>query len=146
MRERNPLPENGTEFDRTVVYPQLDRGEHALGDVEFTRRLHEFFGTVQRAARPARVSVAYDHRNDLDLLGIALDAFDTPDSPLRPAFAEIELTTLGKQYTQAIEECFARDASLTARRHHALVDARVNRAAWLTIQSPAESTGNPDSQ
>jgi hypothetical protein len=138
--ERDPLPDESTEFVRTIVYPLLERGEFAMSDVDFTRRLHAFFGTVQRAANPRRVSVAYDHRNDLDLLGIALDAFDTPHSPPRPAFEAIELAALGAPYTRAVEACFIRDPALGTRRHHALIDARVNRDAWLSLQGRTTPT------
>ena len=132
--ERDPLPANGTQFVQNVVYPLLDRGERALSDFEFTQQLHRFFGQMQVAAKPQRVTVVYDHRNDLDLLGIALEAFDSPDTPPRPAFQEIDLAPLGEPYKRAVESCFALDPALAARRHHALVDARVNRDAWLQVQ------------
>ena len=131
--ERDPLPVDATAFVRTVVYPLLDRGDRARVDADFTRSLHEFFGEVQRASRPDRITVAYDHRNDLDLLGIALDAFGLPETPLRPAFDELPLMTLGMEYQQAIETLFAADARTSARRHHALIDARVSRDAWRHV-------------
>jgi hypothetical protein len=136
--ERDPLPADGTEFVMTTVYPRLERGAHALPDTEFTIRLHQFFGTVQRAAKPDRLTVAYDHRNDLDLLGIALDAFNLPDLPPRPAFDEFELSGLGKAYEEAVETAFASDPALAARRHNALIDARVNRDAWLEVRAEAK--------
>jgi hypothetical protein len=137
--ERDPLPANGTDFVREVVYPLLDRGERALPDSEFTRQLHEFLGRMQGLAKPERITVAYDHRNDLDLLGIALEAFDAPDTPPRPYFQEHDLGTLGLPYKRAVEDCFTRDEGASARRHHALVDARVNRDAWLRVRDRADS-------
>ena len=68
------------------------------------------------------------------LLGIALEAFDSPDTPPRPAFQEVDLAPLGEPYKRAVETCFALDPAVAARRHHALVDARVNRDAWLKVQ------------
>ena len=133
--EREPLPANATEFVRQVVYPLLERGDRAMPDFEFTRRLHVFFGQMQAGAKPDRVIVAYDHRNDLDLLGIALDAFDLPESPRRPAFQELDLASLGRSYKHAVESCFLANPALAVRRHHALVDARVNRDAWLEVSS-----------
>ena len=135
--ERDPLPDNGTEFVQQVVYPLLERGERALPDPEFTQRLHEFLGRMQGLAKPERVTVAYDHRNDLDLLGIALEAFDSPEMPPRPYFQERDLGELGSTYKRAVEECFTRDEASAARRHHALVDARINRDAWLRIRDGA---------
>lgn len=131
--ERDPLPVSPTDFVRSVVYPLLERGEHALADQRFTKRLHEFIGTAQRAARPEPLTIAYDHRNDLDLLGIALEAFDAPETPPRPAFRTYDLSQLGRAFEQQIETLFASDAALQSRRHHALVDARVNRDAYLRL-------------
>jgi hypothetical protein len=135
--ERDPLPAVATAFVSQVVYPLLDRGDRALPDNEFTRRLHAFFGRMQAAAKPDRVIVAYDHRNDLDLLGIALEAFDSPETPARPAFQGLDLGSLGGAYKNAIESRFMVNPSLGSRRHHALVDARVNRDVWLEVQADA---------
>jgi hypothetical protein len=135
--EREPLPSAGNDFVRDVVYPLLERGKRAVPDPQFTHLLHEFFGTAQRAAKPKPLTVAYDHRNDLDLLGIALEGFDRPESPPRPWFAELELRTLGRDYERAVEQRFASDRQLAGLRHHALVDARVNRDAWLQLQRSA---------
>ncbi|HEY5809535.1 MAG TPA: hypothetical protein VIT67_16290 [Povalibacter sp.] len=131
--ERDPLPASATDFVRSVVYPRLDRGERALPDPQFTLQLHEFIGAAQQAARPERLTIAYDHRNDLDLLGIALEAFDAPETPPRPAFQLQDLSQLGRAYAQQIEAVFASDLTLRSRRHHALVDARVNRDAYLQL-------------
>jgi 3' exoribonuclease, RNase T-like len=133
--ERDPLPAGGTDFVRTVVYPRLDRGSSAVADAVFTQRLHEFFGKMQRAAKPQAVTVAYDHRNDLDLLGYALEGFDSPQTPPRPAFHMRDLASLGRTYEQAVETCFAKDPARHARRHHALIDAQVNRDAYLSLSA-----------
>jgi hypothetical protein len=132
--ERDPLPTSATEFVRTVIYPLLNRGEHALPDASFTQRLHEFFRTVQTAARSEKVTVAYDHRNDLDLLGVVLEGFNLPETPPRPAFDTLELSSLGAAFAQSIEACFVKTPALNAKRHHALIDARVNRDAYLLLQ------------
>jgi hypothetical protein len=135
--ERDPLPASPREFVNTVVYPLLDRGKYALPNASFTEQLHKFFHTVQKAAKPGRVTVAYDHRNDLDLLGIAHEAFNFPDAPPRPAFDTLDLGSgsLGTAFAKSVEEYFAKDTALNARRHHALVDARVNRDAYLLLPS-----------
>jgi hypothetical protein len=134
--ERDPLPSDATEFVRTVVYPLLDRGKRALPDADFTQQLHKFFRTAQKSAKPGKVTVAYDHRNDLDLLGIALEAFNLPDTPPRPAFDTLDLGSgsLGATFAKNVEGCFATDGASSARRHHALVDARVNRDAYLLLR------------
>lgn len=38
---------------------------------------------------------------------------------------------LGRSYTRAVEGTFAADPALQARRHNALIDARVNRDAYF---------------
>jgi hypothetical protein len=134
--ERDPLPGNATDFVRQVVYPLLERGDRARPDAAFTRRLHAFLGQMQAVAKPDRLTVAYDHRNDLDLLGVALEGFDLPETPPRPAFQVLDLTLVGTVYQDAVESCFRANPALAARRHHALVDARVNRDAWLASDRP----------
>lgn len=141
--ERDPLPDNGTDFVHSVIYPLLDRGDRALPDDEFTRRLHQFFGTAQKASRGRGVTIAYDHRNDLDLLGYALEGFDSPETPPRPAFSAYDMGPLGSSYKQLVEDLFAADPVLHARRHNALVDARVNRAAYLQLQSAGSLEDGP---
>jgi hypothetical protein len=131
--ERDPLPADATEFVTATIYPLLERGEHALDDASFTQALHTFFYTAQKAAKPGRVTVAHDHRNDLDLLGIALEAFNLPDTPPRPAFDTLDLASLGASFSQNVETCFAKDRVLSTRRHHALIDARVNRDAYSML-------------
>jgi 3' exoribonuclease, RNase T-like len=133
--ERDPLPTESTDFVQSLVYPLLDRGDVALDDSRFTQALHRFFGQVQAAAKPSRVTVAYDHRNDLDLLGIALEGFNLPETPPRPAFQMLDLGPLGNRYQQAVENCFTESPALQAKRHHALIDARVNREAYARLQS-----------
>ena len=135
--ERDPLPTVATDFVRDTVYPLLERGASALRDAEFTSRLHRFIGEMQAAAKPGRITVAYDHRNDLDLLGIALEAFHLPETPPRPAFGTLDLGSLGRDYQDAVDQCFARDPLSAMRRHHALVDARINRQAYLDLQPVA---------
>ncbi len=132
--ERDPLPETPTDFVRSVVYPLLDRGSRALADDQFTASLHKFFDDVLEVAPRGKVLVAYDHRNDMALLEYALDGFESPETPSRPPFSRFNLGLLGDEYLQMVESCFARDTSLTARRHHALIDARVNRQAYLEMR------------
>jgi hypothetical protein len=131
--ERDPLPADAREFVRATIYPLLERGQRALPDASFTQQLHAFFRTTQQAAKPGKLTVASDHRNDLDLLGIALEAFNLPDTPPRPAFDTLDLGTLGASFSQNVEECFTKDDAVRIRRHHALVDARVNRDAYLLL-------------
>lgn len=137
--ERDPLPAHPTQFVRDVVFPLLERGDRAMDDGDFTRRLHEFFGAAQAAAKPHPVTVAYDHRNDLDLLGIALEGFNLPETPPRPAFRTLDLSMLGGSFHNMVNDIFDNDAALRRRRHHALIDARVNRDAYARLHSTAQA-------
>lgn len=133
--ERDPLPATCTDFVHAVVYPLLDRGTRAVSDAEFARRLHAFFAAVTAAARHGRVLVAFDHRNDLDLLQYALEGFNAPKPGKRLAFNAFNLGLLGTRYEKAVEDCFATDPVLRLRRHHALVDAWVNRNVYLQMRA-----------
>lgn len=132
--ERDPLPSAPTDFVRSAVYPLLERGQYACPDPEFTRRLYAFFESIARVAKHGRVTVAYDHRNDLDLLNYALDGFEEPGAPARPAFNIFNLDLLGGSYDTVVEEIFEQDAELRRRRHHARIDAWVNRDAFLRVK------------
>lgn len=132
--ERDPLPAHPTDFVRSVVYPLLERGDRALNDDRFTASLHTFFDDMLKAAPRGKVLVAYDHRNDMALLEYALDGFESQHSPQRPPFNRFNLGLLGEEYVQMVESCFANEADLRERRHHALVDARVNRRAYLEMR------------
>jgi hypothetical protein len=137
--ERDPLPSAPTDFVRSVVYPLLERGHHACSDAEFTRRLHAFFESVASVAQLGRVTVAYDHRNDLDLLHYALEGFQQRETPTRPAFRAYNLGWMGDRYLQVVEECFASDPELRRRRHHARIDARANRDAFVRMRWPDQA-------
>lgn len=50
---------------------------------------------------------------------------------------EMELAT-GYSLQAAIEAQFSSDPLMAAQRHHALVDARVLRFAWLSLRSDSQ--------
>lgn len=135
--ERDPLPDKATEFVRSVVYPLLERGTRALPDEMFTAALHLFFEEVLEVAWRGKVLVAFDHRTDMALLDYALDGFESPKTPQRPPFSRFNLGLLGIEFDQAVEERFASDPTLRARRHNAFTDAWVNRDAYLMVRDRA---------
>jgi hypothetical protein len=132
--ERDPLPPTPTHFVQSVVYPLLEGGDRALSDSNLTESLHQFFATVCASARHGKVLVAFDHRNDLDLLGYALDGFEATQTRTRPLYNAFNLGMLGVEFNQAVEKRFATDKAVRARRHHALTDARVNRDAYIALR------------
>ena len=131
--ERDPLPSSPTEFVRSVVYPLLDRGEQALVDEEFTKALRGFFARVQAASRHGKVCVAYDFEGDIHLTDYALDGFKVREPPTGSLFDVVYLGLLGP-YELAVDELFEKNKQLAARRHHALIDARVARDAYVAIR------------
>jgi hypothetical protein len=133
--ERDLLPEKPTTFVRTVVYPLLERGSRAPPDDKFTEALHKFFDDVLEAAWRGKVVVAIDHPNALALMNFALEGFEAPDTPPRPPFSTFNLRLLGIEFDQAVEDIFASDRTVRARRHNALTDAAANRDAYLHLRT-----------
>lgn len=78
--------------------------------------------------------VAFDHRNDIALLEYALDGFESPATPPRPPLNNLNLGLIGAEFDQEVERVFASDPDLSARRHNALTDARVNRKAYIALR------------
>ncbi len=132
--ERDPLPEKPTGFVRSVVYPLLERGHRALPDDQFAASLHKFFNDALAEARHGKVLVAFDHQNDMALLEYALDGFESKDTPPRPPFNRFYLGLLGIEFDQAVEDRFASEPSVRARRHNAFTDAWVNRDAYMALR------------
>lgn len=72
--ERNPLPNDATEFVCNVVYPLLERGEAAVPDAVFGHSLRHFLSRIESPA------ILADHPNDLRLLRYALAGLDQADT------------------------------------------------------------------
>ncbi len=136
--ERDPLPEQPTDFVRAVVYPLLDRGAVALPEVEFTTELRRFLCDT-----PAPC-VLFDYPNDGALLRYAIAGFDLPDldaDACGPYPLQLVTTKLAKEGLIAtlLEDWFQAHPAAAARRHHSLVDAEALRQAWCaaTGRQPA---------
>ena len=119
--ERLVLPENPTPFVAAAVYPLLDRGRAALSDLAIANALRRYLASFRDPI------IMHDTGIDLMMLGEALSHPDsTPPLPrLRPNLIGVP------GYLQRIEQLFSASAELRRRRHHALVDARVARDAFL---------------
>jgi len=119
--ERASLPANATPFVKSVVYPLLNRGRAAMDDLAIATALRRYLASFNDPI------IMHDTTIDLVLLGEALSHPDcTEPSPrLRPNLIGVPF------YLQRIEQIFSQDSERRARRHHALVDARVARDAFL---------------
>ena len=124
--ERDPLPGCCSAFVRSNVYPLLDRGEAALPDVEFARRLRAFVRTIPEPL------VICDHPGDKFLMQVALTGFTLPRAQLADCgpIPAIRWQVEDDAELAARIECWF-DARPEARRHHALTDARALRDCWL---------------
>jgi hypothetical protein len=131
--ERDPLPASPTDFVRSVVYPRLDRGVRALIDEQFTPQLQNFLAQVQTASPSGRILVAYDFAADVHLLDFALAGFKSPQEPPPTLYEVFDLCRLGGDYALVVDDIFETHPEARARRHHALIDARVNRDAYRAL-------------
>ena len=133
--ERDPLPENPTQFVREIVYPLLERGR-ALNDGLFTTRLRAFLASIEGPV------ILFDAQEDINLLRQALVGFNlTPDAranygPL-PTMAAQPIGNNGL-FHMLVEDWFDSHSDARATRHHARVDANALRMAWLVIQRKDE--------
>jgi hypothetical protein len=130
--ERDPLPVEPTGFVQSSVLPLLDRGSAALADREFTHELRTFLSAVPSP------HVLYDYPNDGALLLSAISGFGLLPSELADVVApprHLKSSLLQDEaLSTAIEVYFLTHPSEASRRHHALVDAKALRAAWLATQ------------
>ncbi|APO88868.1 3'-5' exoribonuclease [Xanthomonas euvesicatoria] len=130
--ECEQLPAPAPLFVQQTVYPLLERGVAAMSALALTRALRDFVGA---ASNPILVA---DYPLDFELFRSALDgtgllASERMDLGPAPDF-EMQLAT-GYSLQAAIEARFSTDPMVAAHRHHALVDARVLRDAWLSMRT-----------
>ncbi|MEB2185133.1 hypothetical protein VDS18_04325 [Xanthomonas campestris pv. campestris] len=133
--ECEQLPAPAPLFVQKTVYPLLERGVRAMSALALTRALRDFVGA---ASNP---NVVADYPLDFELFrsafyGTALLASERMNLDPVPAF-EMELAA-GHSLQTAIEAQFSSDPLMAARRHHALVDARVLRLAWMSLRSDSQ--------
>jgi len=117
--ERATLPADPTPFVKSVVYPLLNRGRAAMDDLAIATALRRYLASFNDPI------IMHDTTIDLVLLGEALSHCTEPSPRLRPNLIGVPF------YLQRIEQIFSQDSERRARRHHALVDARVARDAFL---------------
>lgn len=121
--ERKVLPD-ATEFVRTVVYPLLDRGDLAMPDSMAADALRRYLNRL-----PPPVTIAFDASVDWPVF---LGVLNHPMA--RESVPEIQSMAIaliiGSRYFEALQRIWVSDER-RHRRHHALVDAGVQRDAYL---------------
>lgn len=139
--ERDPLPCDPTAFVCETVYPLLERGRAAMRDAEFTMSLRSFLRSMPRP------SIVYDYPNDGALLHTAIAGFrllpidlakcEVPPADLQTMYVKDDLTAM------ILEDWFLANPQEAERRHHALVDARALRIAWLASNGKIDAEWSP---
>ncbi len=124
--ERAPLPPDPVPWVRAVVYPLLDRGEAAMTDAHMTPALREF---LVAAGNPR---IFYDYGADRSLCQYVIDGFEIPE-PAGPLPSDVRWE-LCDDMRSAVEKWWLAHPEEQNRRHHALVDAKALRAAYLSLQ------------
>lgn len=128
--ERDPLPA-APDFVRRKVYPLLERGPFAMSEAAMSRALGDFIARVADATQETP-TIAHDHWNDRVMFRNAWLGSDHSAVEVRsPAVEWFELDNLNPHFFLALEDYFEANAHARTRRHHALVDARAARAAYL---------------
>lgn len=127
--ERNPLPDDASEFVQRTVYPLLERGDAAISDIEFTRSLRRFLDGIDDPV------VLHDSRTDRKLLYQALGGFGRPgDYGLMPRLRTVQIQF--DDIRPGIERYFCARPEANARRHHAMDDAEALRFAFREATQP----------
>lgn len=122
--ERDPLPGAPSSFVSEVVYPLLERGESAVSDPEFTRRLRSFLSGFGEPPL-----VLCDALMDATLMRHALVGFGREgDYGPMPEFRSAVITF--GDVLDNIETYFDANPVEKASRHHAGVDAEALRWAF----------------
>lgn len=120
--ERDPLPLHPTPWVRSVVYPLLERGAVAMSDAVMTLRLREF---LVSASNP---TIHYDSGHDRSLCEYVVDGFEVPQ-PVGPlpslSWKRLDGVSL------AVEKWWRAHPEHRARRHHAGMDAKALRGAYI---------------
>jgi hypothetical protein len=123
--EREVFPADPTPFVAQVVYPLLDRGDHAMTDTQMARALRRFLAAIDQPR------ICHDAETDRTLCQHVLDGFEgrEPDGPI-PADLRWHLMS---DIAPFLARWWAEHPECRARRHHALIDAKALRAAYLSL-------------
>ena len=119
--ERLILPSDPAPFVASAVYPLLNRGRFAMSDLAIANALRRYLASFNDPI------IMHDTGVDLMLFG---DALSHPEAtgPL----PRLRANLIGVPgYIQGIERIFSSNTALRLQRHHALIDARVARDAFL---------------
>lgn len=121
--ERKVLP-LATQFVREVVYPLLQRDQSAMPDQMAADTLRRYLNGF-----PQPVAIAFDHSVDWRVL-IGVINHPLAREPM-PDFEAVDIGKIGAPYWLALDDIWERDVERRARRHHAQVDATVQREAYI---------------
>lgn len=119
--EREQLPEP-TPWVEQVVFPRLQRGEVALSDVSMSQALSRYLASIDTPC------VCYDAARDKALC-VDMLMRSQPGT----AVADRLTWELLTDTERALNQWWESHPEERPMRHHALVDAKALRAAWLSL-------------
>lgn len=129
--ECDPLPPEAPDFVHMAVYPLLQRGEFAKEPNQLAEALRDFICKVSRADSEPPV-ICYDFPMDAQLFKEAWGGLAGAVGCITaPEVRWYSLNALAPHYWSGVERYFSASPDASARRHHALVDARAARAGFL---------------
>lgn len=125
--EREELPVDPTPWVAAVVYPLLERGPSAMSDAAMTKSLRAYFAGIDNPC------ICYDFDADRALCQRVLEGVNIPANGSlgsTPGALRWQLLT---ETGPALERWWKEHPEIGRRRHHALMDAKALRAAWLSL-------------
>lgn len=122
--ERKVLPV-ATEFVRQVVYPLLQRDQSAMPDAMASNAVRRYLNGFHQP-----VAIAFDHAVDWRVLLGVINHHQARE-PM-PGLEAVDMSKLGDAYWVALDKVWEQDAERRKRRHHALIDACVQREAYIS--------------
>lgn len=124
--ERSALPEPAP-WAAEAVYPRLSRGSTVMDDAAMTRALRAYLADFDE------VSICYDHGASRAFCEAVLDGPERMDSEaLGPRPCEVGWDRV-RDMGRVLERWWRAHPDAVRHRHHALMDARALRGAWLSL-------------
>lgn len=139
--ECDPLPPEAPDFVHMAVYPLLQRGEFAQEPDRLAEALRNFISEVSKADGEPPV-ICYDFPMDAHLFKEAWGGLGGEAECATAAEVRwYSLNALAPHYGSGVERYFSANPEASARRHHALVDARAARAGFLYAMRMGAGSG-----
>lgn len=124
-------PKDCSAFTQEAVLPYLEGGDALIAMDNLTQRLKNWIESFEQPVRLATDSLSWDWPWIQEIFYLP----DTWPSNLDGKPASLYEMIDSPFFERAVEQAYHRHVP-RLRRHHALDDAKANRLAWLTSQTP----------